>query len=248
MVIRGAVHVHSTLSRDGTMTIPELARYFKRKGYCFVAMGEHAEDLNEAKLQALRHQGRENSGDDFCLIPGVEFAVTKQIHIVGIGITELLELDSPVRVAERIREHNGFSILAHPKRAGWDCPPDVVRALDAVEIWNIGYDGKYLPSAKALPAFALMHEINPQLGAMASHDFHRQASFYNVAVEMNVNAVSVDPILQNLKQGSYALRSPFFSCASDGHVSPAGAVLVRHVSATLETLRRARSGFTRRTV
>lgn len=247
MRIRGAVHVHSTLSRDGTMTIAKLARYFKQKGYQFLAMGEHAEDMTDAKVETLREQSAANSDDEFCVIPGIEFAVTRQIHIVGAGIVTLIPLENPVYVAERIREQNGFSILAHPRRLGWDCPADLLRAVDAVEIWNIGNDGKYLPSAKVLPAFARMRDVNPRLYAMASHDFHRRASFYDMAVETDTNALSTDSILQNLKRGSYVVRSLFFNCDSDGRVSPAGAALVRHVSAPLEKLRNARSSLGRRT-
>lgn len=247
MRIRGALHVHSTLSRDGTMTIAELARYFKQKGYQFVAMGEHAEDLDSAKVQALREESAANSDDQFCVIPGIEFAVTRQIHIVGIRVVRLIHLENPVYVAEQMREQGGMSILAHPKRLGWDCPPDLLAALDAAEIWNVGYDGKYLPSAKALPAFERMHQINPQLLAIASHDFHRTASFYDVAIEMDAPAIAPDPILENLKRGGYRVRSAFFSCDSHGHASAAGSALVKHMSGPLEKMRKARSSFARRT-
>jgi hypothetical protein len=245
--IRGALHVHSTLSRDGTMTIEELARYFRQKGFQFLAMGEHAEDLDEAKVQALREQSAANSIDQFCVIPGIEFAVTRQVHIVGIGVGDLIRLESPVYVAEQIRQQGGMSILAHPKRLGWDCPPEVSLAVDAAEIWNIGYDGKYLPSAKALPAFERMQQLNPKLLAIASHDFHRAASFYDLAIETDVPTFSSDPILQNLKQGAYRVRSALFNCDSHGHVSAAGAALIRHVSGRLEKARKVRSSIVRRT-
>lgn len=248
MRIRGALHVHSTLSRDGTMTIAELARYFKDKGYQFLAMGEHGEDLNEAKVQALREQSAANSDKRFCVIPGIEFAVTRQMHIVGIGIVDLIQPENPIYVAEQIREHGGMSILAHPKRLGWDCPAEVLLALDAAEIWNIGYDGKYLPSEKALSAFQRMLQVNPNLFAVASHDFHRTASFYDVAIEMKVPALSCHSIVQQLKCGAYRVRSTFFSCNPKGHVSVAEAALVRHISGRLEKLRKARSTFARRTV
>jgi hypothetical protein len=244
--IRGALHIHSTLSRDGTMTIAELARYFKKKGYQFLAMGEHAEDLDDAKVQALREQSVANSNDHFCVIPGIEFAVTRNIHIVGIGIVKMIPLENPAYVAGRMREQGGMSILAHPKRLGWDCPREAVLAVDAAEIWNIGYDGKYLPSARALPAFERMREVNPKLLAIASHDFHRTAAFYDVAVEMDAPSTSQDPILQNLKRGAYRIRSAFFNCDSQGRVSAAGAALVRHVSGQLETMRKARMSLTRR--
>jgi hypothetical protein len=243
--IRGAVHIHSTLSRDGTMTIAELATYFKQRGFQFLAISEHAEDMDGKKIEALVEQSAANSADEFCVIAGLEFAVTRQIHIVAVGITSLIELESPVYVAERVREHGGFSILAHPRRLAWDCPPDVLHAVDAAEVWNIGNDGKYLPSAKALPAFSRMREINPHLYAMGSHDFHRRASFYELAVELDVNAIARDPILQTLKRGDYVVRSPFFNCDSNGRVS-AGGALVRHVSAPLETLRHVRAVLGRR--
>jgi hypothetical protein len=245
--IRGALHVHSTLSRDGTMTIAELARYFKQKGYQFLAMGEHAEDLDEAKVHALQDQSAANSDDKFCVIPGIELAITRQIHIVGINVASLIRLDNPVYVAGQMREQGGMSILAHPKRLGWDCPPEVSLAVDAVEIWNIGYDGKYLPSVKALPAFERMQQINPKLLAIASHDFHRIASFYDVAIVMDVAVLAPDPIMQNLKRGAYRVRSAFFNCDSHGHVSAAGAALIRHVSGRLEKMRKARSSIARQT-
>jgi hypothetical protein len=244
--IRGALHIHSTLSRDGTMTIAGLARYYKQKGYQFLAMGEHAEDLDEAKVQALREYSVANSTDEFCVIPGIEFAATRQIHIVGIGVASLIRLESPVYVAGQVREQGGMAILAHPKRLGWECPPDVLLAVDAAEIWNVGYDGKYLPSAKALPAFERMKQVNPNLLAIASHDFHRTASFYNVAVEMDAVSLSPDAILPKLKQGCYRVRSAFFNCEPTGRVSTAGVALVRHGSGQLENVRKVWSILSRR--
>lgn len=246
MRIRGALHVHSTLSRDGTMTIAELSHYFKRKGYQFLAMGEHAEDLDDAKVQALREQSVACSDHEFVVIPGVEFAVTCDIHIVGIGVTNLIRLENPVYVAGQIRERGGMSILAHPKRFGWDCPPEVLLAVDAAEIWNIGYDGKYLPSAKALPAFERMKDANPMLLAIASLDFHRTASFYDVAIEMNTLALSPDAILQNLKRGGYRVQSAFFKCDAHGTLSRARLAFIRQASRHLERLRRMRSSLERR--
>jgi hypothetical protein len=244
--IRGALHIHSTLSRDGTMTIAELTRYYKQRGYQFLAMSEHAEDLDEARVQALREHSVANSTDEFCVIPGIEFAVTRQIHIVGIGVVSLIRLESPVYVAGQMREQGGMAILAHPKRLGWECPPDVLLAVDAAEIWNVGYDGKYLPSAKALPGFERMQQVNPKLLAVASHDFHRTASFYDVAIEMDAVSLAPEAILRNLKQGCYRVRSAFFNCEPTGRVSTAGVTLVRHVSGTLEKMRKVRSILSRR--
>jgi hypothetical protein len=239
--IRGALHVHSKLSRDGTMTIAELAHWYRQNGYEFLAMGEHGEDLDEAKAQALREQSIENSTDAFCVIPGVEFAGNNDIHIVGIGVTRLIRAQNSVAVAREIHEQGGLAVLAHPKRIAWECPTEVLLAVDAVEIWNVGYDGKYLPSVKALGGFRRMRQINPKLLAVASHDFHRTASFYDVAIEMDVASLSLGVILRNLQQGCYWIQSRFFRCDPEARMSRVKAASLRLLSQQLSNIRKART-------
>lgn len=245
MRIRGALHVHSTLSRDGTMTIAELSQWYRRNGYQFLAMGEHAEDLDEAKVRELENQSIENSNHQFCVIPGIEFASNGGIHIVGIGIVRLTPEKDPLAVIEGIHEQGGLAVLAHPKRIGWECPASVLLAVDAAEIWNVGYDGKYLPSVKALSGFRRMQQTNPKLLAVASHDFHRTASFYDVAVEMDVESLTPDGILRNLRQGRYAIRSRFFRANSGARLSRMEALSLRLLSHPLSNMRKARSFFLR---
>ncbi len=243
MRIRGALHVHSTLSRDGTMTIAELVQWYRRNGYQFLAMGEHAEDLDEAKMRELEDQSLEN--DQFCVIPGIEFAGNGDIHILGIGVVRLIPEKDPLAVIQGIHEQGGLAVLAHPKRIGWECPADVLLAVDAAEIWNVGYDGKYLPSVKALNGFRRMQQINPKLFAVAAHDFHRTASFYDVAVEMDVESLTPDRILRNLRQGRYVIRSRFFRADSGARLSQMEALSLRLLSPQLNNMRKARSFFLR---
>lgn len=247
MRIRGALHIHSKLSRDGTLTIKELVHWYRQRGYQFLAMGEHAEDLDEAKVQELREQSIENSNDAFCVIPGIEFAGNNDIHIVGIGAVRLIREKDPVTVVKEIHGQGGLAILAHPKRIGWECPADVLLAVDAVEIWNVGYDGKCLPSPKALGGFCRMQRINPKLLAVASHDFHRTASFYDVAIETDVASLSPDAILRNLQQGCYGIRSRFFKAGAEARLSRMKATSLRLFSQQLIHIRKARSAFLRLT-
>ncbi len=245
MRIKGALHVHSKLSRDGTMTIAELVNWYRLYGYQFLAIGEHAEDLDEAKLHVLREQSAGNSNDQFCVIPGIEFAGNGDIHILGIGVACLFPEKDPAAIAEEIHRQGGLAILAHPKRIGWECPAEVLLGIDAVEIWNVGYDGKYLPSVKALSGFRSMQQINPKLLAVASHDFHRTTSFYDVAIEMDVVSPSPNAILQNLRQGYYAIRSPFFRANPAARLSRMEAFSLRLLSQQLTNMRKARSFFLR---
>lgn len=241
MRVRGALHVHSKLSRDGTMTIAELAQWYWRRGYHFLAMGEHAEDLDTAKVQALLDQSSESSNDEFCVIPGIEFAATDLIHILGIGATNLIAKSDPQSVAREIHRQGGVAVLAHPKRMGWECPQEVLLAVDAAEIWNVGYDGKYLPASEAWRGFQRMRQSNPKLLAVASHDLHRTASFYAVAIEMVVASLSRNAILSNLQQGRYDIRSPLFRCDAKAQISKVKVASLRFLSQYLHAVRKARA-------
>jgi hypothetical protein len=241
LLIRGALHVHSTLSHDGTLAIPELVSWYRKYGYRFIALGEHAQDMDEAKIAILKQQSVENSSSEFCVIPGLEFACKGGLHIVGLGMTSLLDVLEPVGVIHAIHANKGCAVLAHPKRNGWICPLHISQVLDAAEIWNVGYDGKFLPSTQSLTGFLKLRQANPKLLAIAGHDFHRASGFYDVGIEMEVSSLSADSILRNLQQGRYNIRAPHFSCDSRANFSKLESARLRVVSWQLGKLRQLRN-------
>lgn len=240
MRVRGALHVHSNLSHDGKMTIPEVASFFHGKGYDFVAMGEHSQDIDEGKAELLRARCAALSDQHFCMIPGLEFSCRGGFHIFGLGAVGITREVEPLAVVGEIHALNGLAILAHPQRYGWSCPPDLLRALDAVEIWNIGYDGKYLPAGPAPRAFAGMRAVNPKLLATAGHDFHRKQGFYNVGIEMEVEALRPPEIIDGIRRGDYTIRSRFFAAAAEPHFAWHQALGLNLLSRQLAFLRKAR--------
>lgn len=245
MRYKGALHVHSTLSHDGTLTIPELARWYSEKGYQFIAMGEHSQDLNEEKIHILRDQCAASSGNSFCVIPGVEFSCSGGIHIFGLGAVGLTRDVDPLVVAAEIHALNGFAILAHPKRIGWMCAPELLLVIDAIEIWNVAYDGKYLPSSLAPERFLKMQKVNPKLRAIAGHDLHRKPAFYDVSIEVDVAELAPGPVLEAISSGRYSIRSRFFRTDSGADQSWAKSVWFRLLSRQLAVLRKARDIFWR---
>lgn len=120
-------------------------------------------------------------------------------------------------------------------------PGDILHAVDVVELWNVGYDGKFLPSARALGGFAAMRQGNPQLSAVAGHDLHRPESFYDMSLEMDVSQLFAPAVLENLRCGRYEIRSRFFHTSSDATISPAKAACLRVASGQPRNLRCARS-------
>lgn len=241
MKIRGALHVHSNLSHDGTLTIAELANLYQGKGFHFVAMGEHSQDMDTGKLHHLVEECGRHSTPGFCMIPGIEFTCGNGMHILGVGCAHLTTERDPAIVARFIREQDGFSVLAHPKRFGWTCAPEILNAVHAVEIWNVCYDGKFLPSIDGPTAFRAMRETNPALLAVASHDLHRERSFYNVAIELEAATVTRKDILQQLHQGNYAIRSPLFRTGSMSNISATEAWYLRFAGPRLQYLRRVKA-------
>ena len=245
MHIRGAIHAHSTLSHDGTMPVGELIAFYAQKGYQFLGISEHAEDMDEEKVSTLVEQCAIHTTPYFCAIPGLEFVCRNGIHITGIGVTRLIQEKDPAAAALEMRRQGGFAVLAHPKRIGWRCPENVLRAVSAAEIWNVGYDGKFVPPVEALSSFARMKHANPDLLAIAGHDLHKKPAFYDVALEMDVESLSRQPILENLREGRYAIRSPLFRSGPQFRVSTAKAASVRLLGWPIRNARKARSFFLR---
>lgn len=241
MLIRGALHIHSTLSHDGTLAISELAQWYRGYGYGFIALGEHAQDMDEAKVMAMSEQSAECSSSEFCVIPGLEFACRGGLHILGIGMTSLLDVVDPASVIEAIHHNKAYAVLAHPERNGWKCPLHISDVIDAAEIWNVGYDGKFLPSLQSLAGFPRLRRANPKIFAVAGHDFHRTSGFYDVGIEMEVASLSVVSVLRNLRAGRYRIRAMFFSCDSQAEFSMLASARLRLLSWQLGKLRQLRN-------
>lgn len=246
MRIRGALHVHSTLSHDGTLTIAELAHFYRERRFHFVALGEHSQDLDESKVQQMVAECTAHSRPDLCLIPGIEFTCSPPtMHLFAPGCVELTAARDPLVVARHIREQGCLSVLAHPKRLQWNCSPDLLRCLDAVEIWNVGYDGKLAPAGPSLAAFRGMQQINPDLLAVASHDLHHKGAFYNVGIEMETGALTRQEVLDRLRRGDYRIESLLFRTDSRAATSRAREWYLRAVAQPIRVLRHLRHLFQR---
>jgi hypothetical protein len=219
MRAKGALHVHSDLSHDGKMSLPCVAEFYRSRGYSFVAMGEHSQDMSADSVKRLVTQCASLSDAGFCMIPGIEFTCTPTaLHVLGVGVVQLTSEVDPVRVAQHISGNDGFVILAHPSRLGWAFSPELWDAVHAVEVWNVGYDGKYFPRKDALAQFQGVRHRHPHLMAVGSHDLHQPGGYYEVTVEMQVAALSRDAILAQLHSGQFQIASRWFHCESNGYV------------------------------
>ncbi len=241
MRAKGALHVHSDLSHDGRMSLPAIAEFYRSRGYTFVAMGEHSQDMNAESVAKLVAQCSSLSDGGFCMIPGIEFTCTPTaLHVLGVGVVQLTPESDPVRVAQHIRTNEGFAILAHPSRLEWTFSSELWDAVHAVEVWNVGYDGKYVPRKDALAKFRSIQELHPHLMAIASHDLHQPGGYYEVTVEVDVEKPSRSSVLERLRRGEFEVASRWFHCESNGCVPRHEQVYLGIVGPNLAYARRLR--------
>jgi hypothetical protein len=207
MLIKGALHIHTDFSHDGELPLATVAQLYRDRGFHFIGITEHSQDMDEQKIVALRQQAESLSGAGFRIIPGIEYSCKDALHIVGVGCDRILNTANPARLVRDIRAAGCFAVLAHPRRIHWDCSPDLTAVLNAVEVWNVRYDGKYLPSPQALDFFNRMKALNPKLLAAVGDDVHGPGGFYPLSYHMSVNSLDRESILNELIRGRYQIGS-----------------------------------------
>jgi histidinol phosphatase-like PHP family hydrolase len=92
---RGLIHIHTTYSYDGTVSLPDFAEIAKSRGINFIILTEHAEDFDDKKMQVLVNGCTNATHDDFLVIPGLEFNINNEIYILGIGIETFIDERDP---------------------------------------------------------------------------------------------------------------------------------------------------------
>jgi len=220
MLVKGALHIHSQFSHDGQLSLAAIAQLYRAHGFQFVCITEHSEDMDEPRIVALRKESESLSGADFLMVAGIEYSCKDALHIVGVGCERVLDTSDAVRLVSDIRAAGAFAVLAHPRRIRWNCAPDLAAVLNAVEVWNVRYDGKYLPSPQALGFFNRMKALNPKLLAAAGDDFHSLGGFYPLSLHMSVNSLDRESILKELIGGRYRIASQCFHVSAVSSFSP----------------------------
>lgn len=106
MWVRSNLHCHSANSHDGEIPVPELCRWYARRGYGLLAITDHNQITDLTTAQS----------DGSMLLVGRSVEIGYQTeNILAIGIDELP--DERLTVQEKldaIARQGGMAILAHP--------------------------------------------------------------------------------------------------------------------------------------
>lgn len=210
---RGVVHVHSAFSADGSLSIDEIARRCVDRGLSFVALTDHAEDVDQAAMRRLVAACQKRSRDGFVLIPGLEYRLSEQVHILAIGQYQLLDAPGVVDAIEAAFG-DGCVLVASHCTLDSDIPPRVLEILSAVEIWNVSRHTRFLPAGGGVAAYRQWSRAYPDLLAIGGLDMHSGREWGCAVVLERDCEVRQDTVLSELRAGRFYTKGRFASFSS----------------------------------
>jgi predicted metal-dependent phosphoesterase TrpH len=237
---KGALHVHTNLSHDGLLSVEELRNLFSSHGFKFVCLCDHSQDVSSEKWNEIMRLSEENSDREFVFIPGLEYTCHDEIHIMGIGLSSLITETEPGIVVDAIREQGGIAILSHPTKKDYDFDSNWIRRLDGAEIWNLAYDGKFLPQIKSIRKFNEFRLANPKLMAFFGLDLHQRGGFFDHYFDVESVALSPSEIVSSMKSGKFSCKSGAFHIEPHSDFTTFEKNLIRVGNTILNPIRQAR--------
>jgi hypothetical protein len=205
MTVKAAFHVHSEWSYDAKLTLADIAALFRRRHFDAVFMCEHDRGFSAERLRAYVAACQEASVDGPLLVPGIEYAdADDRVHVPVWGSVPFLgEGVSTSRLLQEVGEHDGVSVLAHPRRRdAWEIVErDWLERCTGIEIWTRKYDG-WAPNRRACQWAA-----EAGLVGVAALDLHQPRQIFPLAMALEIGAppngapLSVGSCIDALRSG-----------------------------------------------
>jgi predicted metal-dependent phosphoesterase TrpH len=201
-IFAGIIHIHTAYSHDGMLSLPDFVELAKKKHINFMLLSEHAEDFDDKKMQIFVNECEKITKDGILVIPGLEFNINDQIHILGIGIKKYINKKNPKEIIQAIHEDNGIAILAHVVIYK-TIPFDELKDIDFIEIWNPRYGEKLSPTLKSMQIFNKFRKMKKSCIASGGLDFHKSNDFVSLHQEIFAFKLTSDVVLESLIKGDF---------------------------------------------
>jgi hypothetical protein len=209
-LFKGIIHVHSNFSYDGQHSIEEIAQLARRRGYSFIGMSEHSDTFDAEKTALYVKECRRVSHPDCLIIPGFEFTCENNLHLIGLGVHSYTDAKDPLQVSEFIQQKEGVAIVSHPKRYNYQIPMELAPTLNGIEVWNAGYDGRFVPNDRSLNLLKDFRKHNRSIFAFGGQDLHRIADHSHVKMVVSCEYLQEGMILRALQEGNFVISNPYF--------------------------------------
>jgi succinoglycan biosynthesis protein ExoA len=196
---RVLVHAHSTWSHDGHLPLDayhDLARLIDCQ---VVLLSEHEETgWTPERYEMYVRVCDSLSTWSVRLVPGIEFN-QQGYHILCYGLRTLPRRPSSMAdLAADVHKQGCRLTLAHPCKRNWHIPPDILAAVDDIEIWNSKwiYDGR-VPHPRTC-------RLAPTKGALIGQDVHKVKHLSPLVLVTRGGATAED-VLGAIATGGYEI-------------------------------------------
>jgi hypothetical protein len=206
----GVMHVHSRYSHDGRDSIDDLRRFMRARGIGFLALTDHAEDVDPEQWAELVAACERVSDADGRIIPGLEFrfAGYTGLHLLALGLRRWMRPVTPGEFIAQVRGQAAMTVVAHPGLARYVVPTEVSAGIDAIEVWNGAYNTRYLPDPRAIALLKRLQHRRPEVVATAGLDQHDARNDRQIRVVLE--SASDDPLAE-LRAGRFRNRGMMLS-------------------------------------
>src|SRR5436305_7771414 len=201
-MMKGAIHVHSTYS-DGEFTLAELREVYISLDCRFVCMTDHAEDFDATKLANYLAECARLSDERFQFIAGLEFSCEQRMHVLGFGVTRLVETTDPQAVIRHIKRQSGVAVIAHPMGSAFDWIESFDELPHGIETWNSKYDGRYAPRPQTFALLNRLQQREPQMRAFYGQDLHWKRQHRGLINNLQTDSAAREAVLSAFARGDY---------------------------------------------
>jgi hypothetical protein len=209
MIIRGIYHAHSRYSHDGHMSFAELRAAFVARGYDFVIMTEHAEDLTPESYRSFYESCVRESDTSFLFVPGLEVPYEGKVHVgcfPGAPSYDVVPLyEAGIRA---MKAHGAIAIYHHPSKQRYFMDAQFREILDGIEIWNSRYEGWGAPSRRTM---AFMEEYFPNALHFCGLDVHKVQQLTGPHLRLEVSSRTPEGIAAAIRTHKFALVGPLYT-------------------------------------
>lgn len=121
------LHIHSIYSFDSYSKVSDILKNAKKKGLGGLAITDH--NTIKGSLEALKISNEQ------VIICGSEIG-TEIGDIIGLFINEEIKSRFFLEVIDEIKDQGGLAVLAHPFKRKENLNVEVVKKIDAIEVFN----------------------------------------------------------------------------------------------------------------
>lgn len=203
MKYRGIVHVHSTHSYDGKVSLMALKTLLQKEGLSFACMTEHTDTLTIETANQFINECRAFSDSSFVFVPGFEVPY-KDAHVLHIGADAFVCAEADKDSLRKWSAVAPLVVLAHPVRNNFILDSVLTDCINGVEVWNQQYEGKRVPRPRSLQLLASLRAQRPAIQAFGGVDLHRVDHLGTPVTTIEVVQLTEATILAALRQGDYS--------------------------------------------